>query len=412
MNKLLLNTYPQLRLLALIIFLTSLAACGGDKAGSDKKQEGTEQTGKKEGSEKAEAGEGEANGVIELNDVQFNAAKIELGKAQVRPVPVVIQANGQLDIPPQQKVSITMPFGGMLKSTDLLQGKWVRKGEVIAHLQNPDFIQLQQDYLDALSQLGFSEKELERQRDLASQSANARKTLERAQADFSSLQARVKGLEQKLLLLNLKPATLRKTGKIEAMAPAISPIAGFVTKVNVNIGSYVQPNEVLFEIVDTRHLHAELTVFERDVLKLKKGQTVAFKLSDESKERSATLYLIGREISPDRTVQVHCHLDEEDVNLLPGMYLKAIVQVGVENKPALPEQAIVQSNGKPVVFRYLGSVKEGEGQVHRFAPEAVAVAASAGGFAALKQMPEHADSIVVTGAYDLVSKLNNVEEEE
>jgi len=256
----------------------------------------------------------------------------------------------------------------------------------------------------------FAEKELERQRDLATQNANARKTLERAQAEYSSLKARTKGLEQKLIMLNIKPASLRRTGKIEPLITSISPIAGYVTKVNVNIGSYVQANEVLFEIVDTRHLHAELTVFEKDVLKLKKGQKVTFRLSDEDKDRHATLYLIGREIAQDRTVQVHCHLDDEDPALLPGMYLKATVQVGVENEPALPEKAIVESEGKTVVFRYLGVEEEGGKPVHRFMPEAVTVAARAGGYAALKQMPPYTDSLVIEGAYDLVSKLNNSEE--
>src|SRR5690606_585234 len=112
------------------------------------------------------------------------------------------------------------------------------------------------------------------------------------------------------------------------------------------------------EIVDISHLHVELTVFEKDITSLKKGQKVLFLINNETQARTASVYLVGKEISPDRTVRVHCHLDEEDTNLLPGMYLTANIETSQKYTKALPSRAIVFSQGKNFVFVYQGKNKD------------------------------------------------------
>src|SRR5690606_16990108 len=132
---------------------------------------------------------------------------------------------------------------------------------------------------------------------------------------YESLRARVEGLKARLAIINIEPEKLTD-GNIRKTIHLYSPIAGYVTDVNVNLGQFVNATDELFKIVDTGHLHAELYVFEQDIPHLKVNQRVAFTLINENKTRMAHVYLIGREINAERTIRVHCHLDEEDKNLL------------------------------------------------------------------------------------------------
>jgi len=197
-----------------------------------------------------------------------------------------------------------------------------------------------------------------------------------------------------------------------------SPINGYVTEVNVNIGKFVNPTDVLFEIVDTEHLHAELTVFEKDVPKLKIGQKVRFTLANETKERTAIVYLIGREISTDRTIRIHCHIDKEDKDLLAGMYLKAIVETSGALVAALPDEAIVDFQGKKYIFvPTSGEHAEGKNEeIERkhFAMTEIQVGYSEDGYTEI--LPSDGldvnTEVVVKGAYSILSKMKNSEVEE
>ncbi|HEU4575961.1 MAG TPA: efflux RND transporter periplasmic adaptor subunit, partial [Chitinophagaceae bacterium] len=261
----------------------------------------------------------ESNEVM-LTQAQFNTAGIEFGSVEMKQISGTFKANGVLDVPPQQMVSISVNMGGFLKKTDLLQGMRVKKGQLIAIIENPDFVQMQQEYLDAKSQLEYAKADYERQQELAKENINAQKTLQQAKASFLSLDAKTNALKERIKVVGLNLNAVEQ-GHIQSTINIYSPISGFVTEVNANIGKYVNPTDVLFEIVDTEHLHAELTVFEKDVPKLQIGQRVRFTLANETTERIAKVYLIGREISSDRTVRIHCHIEKEDIHLLPGMYL-------------------------------------------------------------------------------------------
>jgi cobalt-zinc-cadmium efflux system membrane fusion protein len=296
----------------------------------------------------------EEENTVEFTAGQYKMADIELGKVESKQISGTIRVNGMLDVPPQQMVSISVPLGGFLKSTSLLQGSKVKQGQVIATMENLDFIQMQQDYIEAKNQLEFAKADYDRQLDLAKENVNAQKTLQQAKTTYSSWQAKTNGLEAKLKMLNINLASL-EGGNITGSINLYSPIDGYVTEVNVNIGKYVNPTDILFEIVDTEHLHAELTVFEKDVPKLKIGQKVRFTLANESKERIATVYLLGREISADRTIRIHCHIDKEDTNLLPGMYLKAVVEIGGLEVTALPDKAIIDYQGKKYLLSISGT---------------------------------------------------------
>ncbi len=417
MNKRTVNIISS-TLTKIAIFACSLAVtgCSGPKEDKPEPQEEVHHEGEE--------------GVVELSGIQYKSVDIQLGSIQQRQLTGLLKVNGLMDVPPQNQVSISVPFGGTLKDTDLLQGKWVNKGEVLARMEHPDYIQMQHDYVEASAQLEYLQSEYKRQEELSRENVSAIKTFQKANADYLSTKSRVEALKQKLALLNINAESIAKTGILRSI-PVISPISGYVTEVNANIGKFVQANEVIFEVVDTRHLHVELMVFEKDVPKVKEGQKVRFVLANESKERFAEVHLIGREISPERTVRVHCHLLQEDQNLLPGMYLKATIETGTSETDALPSNAVVNSAGKSYFFIQVNGLHEKHGQpdketkadrshngqkrVYAFRLIEVVAGITDNGYTEVI-LPEGFDrsstNIVLKGAYDLLSKMNNSEEDE
>lgn len=388
-----------------------------------------------ENSEQAEAANSETTirtDEVVLTDAQFRMAGITFGSVERKMISGSFRASGVLDVPPQQMVSVSVPMGGFLKATEMLQGKRVKKGELIAVIENPEYIQMQQDYLEAKSGLQYAKSDYERQQNLEKENINAQKTVQQARANFESLDARVKALREKIRVSGINLAAVEK-GDIQSAIHLYSPISGFVTEVNVNIGKFVTPSDVLFEIVDTEHLHAELTVFEKDVPKLQIGQKVRFTLANESTERTAAVYLIGREISKDRTARVHCHIDKEDIHLLPGMYLKAVVETGKNEVAALPDEAIVDFEGTKFIFVPAGDGRarrhpdsasaepqqpggrrdtDGGSEEHRFRMIAIQTGNKDMGYTEVS-LPEGIDTskVVVKGAYALLSQMKNSEEE-
>jgi len=361
--------------------------------------------------------------VVELSEAQMRTAGVELGKIEEKQISGTIRVNGVLDVPPQQLVSISAPLGGFVKSTVLLQGSKVRKGQVIATIENIDFIQIQQDYLEAKSNLEFSKIDYERQQQLATENVNSAKTLQQSKANYANWNAKYNGLLEKLKVLNVNMASVEQ-GNVTSTINLYSPINGYVTQVNVNIGKFVNPIDVLFEIVDTEHLHAELIVFEKDVPRLKIGQKVRFTLANETKERQATVYLIGRQINTDRTIQIHCHIDKEDKELLPGMYLTGIVETGGVLVPALPDEAVVDYQGKKHLFVVVEDPPEkvpsnsqaegsdGDLKGGQFEMLEVKVGHNEFGYTEVI-VPENFNRnrrVAVKGAYAILSKLKNNEE--
>lgn len=365
----------------------------------------------------------EEENTIEFTEAQYKTAEIELGRVESKQISGTIKVNGVLDAPPQQVISVSVPLGGFLKRTPLLQGSRVTKGQVIAVIENLEFIKLQQDYIEAKNQFEFAKADYERQQLLAKENVNAEKTLQQSKTTFVSWEGKLSSLRVQLEMLNVNPTSLEPSS-ITSTINLYSPINGYVTEVNVNIGKFVNPTDILFEIVDTEHLHAELTVFEKDVPKLKIGQKVRFTLANEMKERMATLYLLGREISSDRTIRIHCHIDKEDTNLLPGMYLQAVVETGGIEVPALPGKAIIDYQGRKYIFYQLteqphAALKDENPEQHKqeyhFTMLEIQTGNSELGYTEVMlptNFPMETAQIVVKNAYAILSKMKNTEEEE
>ncbi len=349
---------------------------------------------------------------VEFTEDQYKNVGILFGKMEQRTLSGTIKVNGLLDVPPQNLVTISIPYGGTIKQTDLLQGMKVEKGQVLAVLENPEYIQLQQDYLDSKSKLTYLELELSRQEQLQKENISAAKLYQQVVSEYESLKSRVSGLEIKLSMLSISPEQIRKNG-IVRQVKIVAPISGYVTEVNVNIGSYITQNDIICKIVDTRHLHAELTVFEKDIMRLKIGQKVRFLLNNEGPERTATVYLIGREITVDRTIRVHCHLDKEDPNLLPGMYLNAYIETETKAVASILSKAIVPSEGKNYLFLSKGKEVEEGVQMYHFEKVEITTGINENGYTEIVTSKgiDSSSVIVTNGAYELLSKMLVGEEE-
>jgi len=280
---------------------------------------------------------------------------------------------------------------------------WVNKGQELAVLEHPDYIQLQQEYIDASSQLQFLKLEFERQQELNKENVTAAKTFQKTEADYTTQRARVQGLTQKLALLNITPAKLAERGIVSTIS-VTAPINGYITQVNANVGKFINSNDVLFELIDTRHLHAVVTIFEKDLPFVSVGDKVRFTLANETKERIAEVHLIGRSIGADRTLPIHCDIEGEDKDMLPGMYLKAWIESSSAAVTSLPESSFVQTDGKDFIFIKWGKLTFQQVEVKKGTSE--------NGFTEVI-LPEDFNpqtEIVTTGAYVILSKLLNSEE--
>ncbi len=344
---------------------------------------------------------------VSLTNEQFNAIHIELGSVEKRNISGNIKANGMLDVPPQNLVSVSAPLGGFVKSTDLLQGMHVNKGQIIVVMEHPNYIQLQQDYLESAIQLSFLEQEYNRQLDLSIENVNALKSLQQAKSNYFGAKAKVHGLKARLKLVNINPTDI-ENGEIKSTVNITTPISGFVSQVNVNIGMHVNPTDIMFRIVDTEHVHAEAQVFEKDIPKLKIGQVVRVTLSNETKERLAKVFLIGKEITAERTVRVHCHFAGEDENLIPGTYFSALIETSSNSVAAVPNSALVNFEGKTFVFVLNDSAK------HLYSLMGVKAGPSDNGFVEIdfngKIVGDFNNKIVVKGSFELLNVLRNLEE--
>lgn len=379
--------------LGLVLFL-GIAAC---KQGSEK-----------EAGEAGAAPEAEESNRVELTEAQYETAGVQTGGFSVRKLSGTVAANGVIDIPPQNLVSISAPLGGFVRKSELLQGMKVRKGEVIAVIENPDFIPVQQEYLETRSKLEYAEQEFQRQSDLSKENVNAQKALQQAASELKMLRARLAGLKERVRTAGVDFAGLEK-GNITSTASIRSPITGSVTVVNVNLGKYVNPTDVMFEIVDTDHLHVELSVFEQDIPKVKLGQLVRFRVSNNPTEEDlAKVYLINQKINDDRTVRVHCHLENEDHSLLPQNFVKAIIETGANPVNALPDEAVLDFEGKSYVF-----VQDPK-SARSFEMVEITKGISENGFIEVKMPAGSVENprFVLKGAYTLLSKLKNADEEE
>lgn len=341
--------------------------------------------------------------IITLTDAQLKNSQLLIGQLEERNISSIIKVNGKIDVPPQNMVSVSMPLGGYLKTTKLLPGMHVGKGEVIATMEDLQYIQLQQEYLTAKSKVVYAEAEFNRQKELNQSKATSDKVFQQAQMDYNTQKIALSALSEKLKLINVNPQSLSENTLSKAVN-IYSPIDGFVSRVNVNIGKYVNPADILFELVNTSDIHLNIKVFEKDLEKLSIGQKVMAYNNQSEKKHPCEIILISQDLTSERTAEVHCHFLDYDKTLLPGMYMNADIEVKSNHVLTLPEESVVNFEGKEYVFvteknkeYILTEVKTGNKE---------------NGFIEILNGEKLTQKQIVTkGAYTLLMKLKNKSEE-
>ena len=285
---------------------------------------------------------GMADERIFVSKAQFEHSNMTLGGIEEQLFHATIKTRGMIDVPPENRAVVNATMGGYIKATPLLLGDEVRKGQSLVTIENPEFVSLQQEYLEIKEQLTYLRSEFERQKTMVAENITSQKSFLQAESAFKTANARYNGLRKQLTMLNISPSNV-EAGAISSVTTIYAPIAGSVTKMNVNRGTYVSPATAILEIINNEHIHLELSVFEKDIMKLKKGQKINFKIPEASTETyKAEVHLIGTVIENDRTIRVHGHIENEsEANFLTGMFVEADIITDSVLVKALPETAIV-----------------------------------------------------------------------
>ncbi|MEQ9286768.1 MAG: efflux RND transporter periplasmic adaptor subunit [Cyclobacteriaceae bacterium] len=352
---------------------------------------------------------------VELTQAQYEQGKIELGSIAKRNIGSELRVNGMIDVPPQSNISINMPYGGFVKFTNMLPGTSVKKGQLLAVIENPEFIQFQQDYLEGLANQEYLKAEFDRQQELFNENVASGKAFQQAKSAYLANEVRIKTMEARLKLIGFNPAKI-STGAVSISVNIYSPVTGYVREIYTNIGKYVGPKDVIMDITNSDDLHVELTVYENDIPQIQKGQRIRFSLANSPEQwREAEVFLIGSGVREDRSVTVHGHLKEFYDDLLPGMYVTAKVETNTNEVWAVPESAVVRFGGKHYIFHNTNEHMEKEGKVHAFKMLEVTPGFSEDGYRQISLVDSSIElssiKLVSVGAFTLLAKAKNTEEE-
>lgn len=312
-----------------------------------------------EGIDVSEAPEGSSE--IFITDVQFNTMKMEWGSPVKGQFSSEINVQGTVKVPVEGMQEIAAYFGGYISDISLVEGETVRRGQTLFSLENPDFIRLQQDYLETTSQLAYLKAEYERQQTLFGEQISAQKNLLKAEADYKGSLARSQSLKKQLSLININADQLTPEN-IRSKVPVFSPINGFVEDVFVVPGQFLPASGKAISLLNKEHLHIELILFEKDATRIKIGQKLSFSMPDMAGgDFLAEIHVVGQAVNAQRQINVHADLmdEKEGDRLFPGMFVQARIQLDPQESWALPEDALVEVDGDYFVLVQKGKTERG-----------------------------------------------------
>jgi len=346
---------------------------------------------------------------VHLSAAQFKAMQLKVDTLPWRNVSATVSSNGRLQVPPQHEAAVTAIVGANISEIMVLEGDSVSRGQVLARLQHPDLITIQSNYVEHWNNLQFMEQEIERQQRLYDEEVSAGKQFQQTQSEYQALKGKVSGLEAQFELLGLNPEPIRN-GEIASSVPVRSPIDGFVRKVLVKTGQYVQPQTELFDIVNVEHLHADFMVFEKDMHKVQVGQTVRFTTeAGPMEEMTAEIYAVGKAFEQNpKAMHLHAHIEEKSGLLLPGMYIRGEILLQDSTQQALPEGAVVRDGGKHYIFT-AEKHQHGETEEWAFQPLEVIPLHTDKGWTALEPMKEIKELVLWNNAYYLMAEMQKGE---
>lgn len=326
----------------LVIIVLLLAACG------EKNKTSTTETSDNT-SVSAEVAHNENE--VSLTEAQMKSIGIEMGTIVQKQLTAALKTNGILKVPNQNKATVNSLYNGVIKNLLAHPGRYVRKGQVLATVTNPQFIQIQSDYLSVKAKMALTELEVKRQRELNAGNAGALKNLQAAETELRTLQTAKATYEQQIRLMGVNPSGL-KNGKLVSVLAITSPINGVVSEVKVQMGSYIDISTVVAEIVDNSQLHLDLFIYEKDLHKLKNEQIIHFTVTNNpGKEYDAKIFSLGSSFEEGtKAVSVHAEVMGDKTGLIDGMNVSAVISLDNATVPAVPQDAIVSMAGQDYIF--------------------------------------------------------------
>ncbi len=369
----------------LVIFLTALTGC----------EENQNQ------SEEMHTAPAEEH-TIHLSQEQFDANEMRLGTVTEKNFAEFIHTSGMIGVPPKYQASVSTLFGGYVNGLNLINGDYVRKGQILFTLENPEFVKMQQRYLQLKEQTAYLKTEYERQKKLYEEQIASTKSFLKTQAEYKTAYAEKSALAKQLRMIGIQPGNITPeniTSRIRIQAP----ISGYVASINLTKGQYIEPEHIAMEIINTEHKHVEIKVFEKDIHKIKKGQTFVFNLPNQPEvQYKGTVFLIGKKVDPEkRFINVHGHIEDEKKagTLLPEMFTDIKIIYKNFTAPALPETAVLSDGENHFVLRKTGN----EGEEILFEKVPVQTGAHYEGYVAvLSPKFEKTDTLLIKGGYFLI----------
>lgn len=344
---------------------------------------------------------------VELSDEQIKAIGLVTGSIEQRNLKSTLKVNGKLTLPPQNQAQVSILTGGIVKTINVTEGIFVKQGQTLATIVNNEVIQLQQDYLENKSQLVYLNTEFKRQKELQEDRINATKILQQVQNELSIAQAKQKGLQTKLQLQGINAANI-STANFTNRIAVTAPISGFIHHINLTMGKFADANTILFDIVDNRFLHLDLTLFEKDIAKVKIGNKIMFTdVNDLSHTHPATIFSLNKSFEDNQqAILAHAKIEGQTETLLPGMYVEARIQIEDYKTTSLPGDAVVSNGDEHYIYIEI--------KKNHYKQIAVKTGVTDLGFTEilpLEEIPEGA-KVVTKGAYYLLSQLTKGSGEE
>ncbi len=346
------------------------------------------------------------DGKIYVSNDLFESSGMKLGSLSEQRLSTSISTRGFIDVPPGNKASVSPYHGGYVSDIDLLPGQTVKKGQILFTLQNPDLIEMQQQYMETKEQLAYLQADYERQKILSDENISSKKNFLKAESDYKVMLAKYTGLREKLKLINISVARV-EAGHITSTIPVYAPISGFITEVAAIRGSFIHASDEAVRITNTDHIHLELQVFEKDAMHVQEHQPISFKVPESGNELfHGAVHLVGKSVDGEaRTINVHGHIAEEDEKLfIPGMFVEAEIELESQLVTCLPESAIVNSGGTDMVLVRIIDTKDSSADII-FEPQEVTLGKKSGIWVEILNKDEFVGKeILLLGAFNLMGR--------
>jgi len=373
-----------------LLTIIILSSCGRNTTSTTTKEDSTDDV---------------VSNIVQLTKEQASLAQLELAPIQQGKMKGMTHLNGVIDVPPTGIASVSIPMGGYIQDINLIPGTFVKKGQVLATVKDPAYVQLQENYLATKAKLSYLQQDLDRQKTLLTQEAVSKKSFQQIQADYNTNAIQLKALSEQLKLINIQPENLT-TEKMSSLVQLVAPIAGYISKVNINRGKYVTPSDILLEIINPNDIHAAITIYEKDIANFKVGMKGTITLTqDPNKKYAVAVLAVAHNINEDKTALLHCHFDKIPANVLPGMFLTADMVVETKDAVLIPIESVQRFQGKDYIF-----IQTSE---NVFEAKEIQVIQSNTAYVTVSNADANAwigKQIVVKNAYSLLGKMMNISE--